>query len=236
MILTEQEQQITDYLISKNLTLDMLVEIKDHMMDQVTGIQETENLSFEDAFSKVKESWGEEFKMTRYFFYSGKIPVISKKVIKIRYSGLLKKSLLIATISFALNILLIYCSNSQEIYKMVFRTLNSVFFIIPIVVVLRNYKNRKFISMDYKYKGKLFYTLYQMNISLLTISTLSMMQFMGKDGHYAYLFFRSQRYTDLIYTAVTLILPLIMQTLVTFALFNYREHQKTLKKLQHFLS
>lgn len=235
MIFTEQERQITDYLISKNLTLDMLVEIKDHMMDQVTGIQENENLSFEDAFSKVKESWGEEFKMTRYFFYSGKIPMISKKVIKTKYNRLLKKSLLISAISFALNILLIYCSNSQETYKMVFRLLNSVFFITPIVVVMLNYKNRKFMSMDYKYKGKLFYTLYQVNISLLTISTLSMMQLMGKDGHYAYLFFRNQDYTDLIYTAVTLILPFIMQTLVSFALYNYCEHQKTVKKMQHFL-
>ncbi|MDV7699167.1 hypothetical protein N6B72_19790 [Chryseobacterium soli] len=236
MITEEQEKQIMDYLMSKNLTLDMLVEIKDHMLDQVTGIQETENISFEDAFSQVKESWGEEFTMTRYFFYSGKIPVIAKKIIKTKYNGLLKKSLLIAMISFALNILLIYCSNSQETYTIAFRILNSVFFITPIVVVALNYNNGKLMGRDYKYKGKLFYTLYQTNISLLTISTTAVMQLMGKDGHHAYLFFRNQDHTDLILTAVTLILPFIMQTLVAFALFNYLEHQKTVKKIQYFLA
>ena len=64
MITPEQNKEITTYLLSKNLPIDLVLEIKDHMIEQ---IENKENLSFEEAFEKVKISWKEELKMVYTF-------------------------------------------------------------------------------------------------------------------------------------------------------------------------
>ena len=64
MITPEQNKTITTYLLSKNLPIDLVLEIKDHMIEQ---IENKENLTFEEAFEKVKESWKEELKMVYTF-------------------------------------------------------------------------------------------------------------------------------------------------------------------------
>ena len=64
MITPEQNKEITTYLLSKNLPIDSVLEIKDHMIEQ---IENKENLSFEEAFEKVKISWKEELKMVYTF-------------------------------------------------------------------------------------------------------------------------------------------------------------------------
>ena len=64
MITPEQNKEITQYLISKNLPIDLVLEIKDHMIEQ---IENKENLTFEEAFEHVKISWKEELKMVFSF-------------------------------------------------------------------------------------------------------------------------------------------------------------------------
>ena len=64
MITPEQNKEITTYLLSKNLPIDLVLEIKDHMIEQ---IENKENLSFEEAFEQVKISWKEELKMVFSF-------------------------------------------------------------------------------------------------------------------------------------------------------------------------
>ena len=60
MITNEQNKEITKYLLSKNLPIDLVLEVKDHMIEQIENM---ENVSFEDAFEEVKLSWKEELKM-----------------------------------------------------------------------------------------------------------------------------------------------------------------------------
>ena len=64
MITPEQNKEITQYLISKNLPIDLVLEIKDHMIEQIESM---ENLTFEEAFEQVKISWKEELKMVFSF-------------------------------------------------------------------------------------------------------------------------------------------------------------------------
>ena len=64
MITPEENKTITTYLQSKNLPIDLVLEIKDHMIEQ---IENKENLTFEEAFEKVKISWKEELKMVYTF-------------------------------------------------------------------------------------------------------------------------------------------------------------------------
>lgn len=115
MFSKEHEQEITDYLIFHRLPLDILVEVKDHMISQIADIQMEENVGFDEAFLKTKKLWGSEFKMTRYsIFYQEQIPFIVKRIAKARYNNILKRSLLLGLISFAVNILLIFLANNEK--------------------------------------------------------------------------------------------------------------------------
>ena len=51
MITPEQNKTITTYLQSKNLPIDLVLEIKDHMIEQ---IENKENLTFEQAPSRAR--------------------------------------------------------------------------------------------------------------------------------------------------------------------------------------
>ena len=69
MITSAEEKQIDEYLILNKLPLDILLEVRDHMISQISDLQMHENLSFEQAFFKTKISWKDEFKLTTYTFF-----------------------------------------------------------------------------------------------------------------------------------------------------------------------
>lgn len=60
--------EIQNYLLSKKLPLDILMEVHDHFVSQIIDLETAEGLNFEQAFSKTKESWKEEL-TTFYPFY-----------------------------------------------------------------------------------------------------------------------------------------------------------------------
>lgn len=231
-----QENKVTDYLVAQELSLDILVEIRDHMISQILDIQCSENISFEEAFLRVKESWSREFKMVNYLlFYPTKIPLIAKRIIQEKYRGIFKKSLMIAVLAFVINLLLIFMAGNQEEYKLFFRLLNGSFVLTTILIWIFNYKIWKYIKADFKYKGKCLYTMYQQNLGLMVVCASSMTQVALKSGDYAYQFFRQQNYTDVVGILITLILPFVLQTALAFAVLNFIEHKKNLLKMQEFL-
>ena len=52
-----QLTEIRNYLLSKKLPIDILIEVNDHFVSQISDLQKDENLSFEEAFEKTKENW-----------------------------------------------------------------------------------------------------------------------------------------------------------------------------------
>lgn len=236
MITEVQENKITDYLVAQELSLDILVEIRDHMISQISDIQCNEKINFEEAFLRVKESWSGEFKMVNYpLFYPTKIPLIARRIIHEKYKGLFKKSLMVGVLAFAVNLLLIFMSGNQKQYDLFFKLLNGSFVMVTILIWILNYKIWKYIKADFKYKGKSLYTMYQQNLGLMVVCASSMMQVAIRSGHYAYQFFRQQNYTDSVGTLLTLVLPFLLQVALVFAVFNFLEHKKNLVKMQEFL-
>lgn len=228
----EQLDLIRDYLIFQKLPLDILLEVEDHMASQILDLQKNEDLSFDEAFLKTQKLWESEFKMTSYsIFYSEEIPVIVKKIVKAKYNKILKKSFFYALISLAVNLLLIYISNSQEMYTDFFRGQNLLFLLAPALVWVFNYKIRKYVKRDFKYKGRSFYSIYQQNIGIMIVSTTTMGQIFAKEGKYAYLLLKTDHPGSLLYGLVTLILPFLAQIVVIFGILNFFEHKKTLKRL-----
>ena len=55
-----QLSEIRNYLLSKKLPIDILIEVNDHFVSQISDLQREENLSFEEAFEKTKLSWKQE--------------------------------------------------------------------------------------------------------------------------------------------------------------------------------
>jgi hypothetical protein len=236
MINEAQDRQVTEYLMLHKLPLDILLEVKDHMISQISDIQFNENLSFEGAFYKTQKLWADEFKMTKYsVFYQGEIPVIVKKIVKERYNSIIKKSLLLGLISFAVNILFIFLADNQEVYTVLFRIQNASFVLFTVGVWAFNYKIWKYMKQDFKYRGRLFYSMYQQNMGLLVVAMSSMAQVVSKEGIYPYLFFRANDHSEIAYVLATLILPYLVQVVVIFGLINFFQHKKTLVRLKDFI-
>lgn len=237
MISEEQEQQIIDYLILHRLPVDILLEVKDHMAEQVSDIQRQENLDFDKALLKTQKLWADEFKMTGYpGFYREKIPVIVKKIIKEKYNGIIKKSLCFGILSFAVNLMLIYLSADQEVYNDLFRLYNSLFVLSPFLFWVFSPEMRKYVRWDFKYQGKLFYMLYQRNLGLYIICANVMFQIILRKDRYVFKFFRTEDSVALLPLMISLLVPFILQVMIIFVLINFFKHKKSLYKMRDFLS
>jgi len=79
MISAKQKLEIEKYLISKNLPLDILLEVKDHFLNQIDNLQIENKESFDAAFENTKEKWSEDLKQAKY--YKGRsIALIAKNI------------------------------------------------------------------------------------------------------------------------------------------------------------
>jgi len=94
MMTADQKNDVTEFLVSKQFSLDILVEVRDHMFAQIEDLLDKQ-LDFETAFSIVKTSWEKDLRLA----YSISIPLkkisvfqrnIERKVI----GNIIKKSVL----------------------------------------------------------------------------------------------------------------------------------------------
>lgn len=96
MITTEQKKEIRSYLLSKNIPLDIIMEMRDHIYQQIDVDINLENLSFQEAFLKMKEDWQADLFMVRKSFFSfGKVPRIVKDIQNIHVKKNVKKASMI---------------------------------------------------------------------------------------------------------------------------------------------
>ena len=174
--------------------------------------------------------------MTTYFLLSREqIPVIFKKIIKTNYRSIIRKALLIAFISFLLNLLLIYVSPNEETFNLFFKIQNAFFIVLPIFLLVSNYKIWKYLKNDFKYRGKIFYSMYQQNLGLILMSITTMTQVISGSGKpYTYLFLKEGNGTIAPFL-IMLIVPFLLQTMVVFSIINFFECKKALSKIQNFI-
>ena len=141
MLTETQLTKIRNYLLSKKLPIDILIEVNDHFISQINDLQKNENLSFEEAFEKVKESWKEE--ITPY--WKGDWDLVDKSkflrtINKNNFNSLAKKSTINSLITIvvlsALSIILNF-----EIYKYILILIVGSILSIPIIntVLNKNY-------------------------------------------------------------------------------------------------
>ena len=56
-----QLTEIRNYLLSKKLPIDILIEVNDHFISQISDLQREENLSFEEAKNRLIKAFRESF-------------------------------------------------------------------------------------------------------------------------------------------------------------------------------
>ena len=78
-MLTElQLTEIRNYLLSKKLPIDILIEVNDHFISQISDLQREENLGFEEAFEKTKENWKEELNFNTIYSNNSDVALLKK--------------------------------------------------------------------------------------------------------------------------------------------------------------
>lgn len=146
MITHTQKQEIIYDLLAKNLPLDLLLEIKDHMEEQINYKIDFENKSFEIAYCEVKKSWEKDLKMVYTLsFPRKKITVFHKKIVNKTENGFLKKTLTYFLPFFLIGSIMSYYSKvlGSQFYFTVY-VIISIITVTTIVLFYKHYNSTTF--------------------------------------------------------------------------------------------
>ena len=98
-----QLSEIRNYLLSKKLPIDILIEVNDHFVSQINDLQREENLSFKDAFEKTKNDWKDELKLRFNLLSFNYTTKFEGRIIRKFLTTVLLKSLGLLVLLFVLN-------------------------------------------------------------------------------------------------------------------------------------
>ncbi|MHA7609219.1 hypothetical protein ACV0BM_010240 [Elizabethkingia meningoseptica] len=145
-----QDQKITTYLVDKKLPLDILLEVKDHMSDQVSALKSEKGLSFDEAFEQTKISWEQDLKMG-FSFFSYKF----RKITHLQNKMMMQQQFRIQKKSFAVMMAIILVTLFSifylpEIAKYIFLTIYSIVALLGIVISVYDRKLLKTAQNSYE--------------------------------------------------------------------------------------
>lgn len=90
MITLIQEKQVYQYLLSKNLNQKLLLEIKDHFIQQISALMEEQLSNFDEAFQNTKLSWEQELNLVKADIFSyRKITKLEKEILQKRFRNIM---------------------------------------------------------------------------------------------------------------------------------------------------
>ncbi len=136
-----QTWKIRNYLLSKNLPIDILIELEDHFITQIVHILENEEIDFEKAFYKVKVLWEKELSFPRYNiqFDLNDTTFFVRKI-----TGNLLKATLISSFLYSFGVFTVILSVALFLNKSAFIYFSLICMIIvylsPIFIYLKNMK------------------------------------------------------------------------------------------------
>ena len=138
MITQPQLTEIRKYLLSRNLPVDLLMEVEDHFISHINELITHENTDFKSAFEKVKSSWYADLSFSKYKiqFDLNNVTYFEKKVKNAYQRDIMNK----AGLTLAIMIFLIFFAaismNSGQFYY-VFTALTVLAVLVPAVQYIR---------------------------------------------------------------------------------------------------
>ena len=142
-----QLTEIRNYLLSKKLPIDILIEVNDHFISQISDLQREENLSYEDAFEKTKESWKDELKIEFSFFGDNESKII-KRIKKKQNIEFLTKTRKIY-LPFLISSFLLANFSNINIFKIFNTSIFIAVLVIPIIIQFYYFKDFQ-LAKNYK--------------------------------------------------------------------------------------
>lgn len=234
MMTLSEKTHIRNYLISKKLPLDVLMEVTDHFEIQVESFQRDEEISFDEAFKLTENVWQKDFRLTKKSFFSfGKVPVIVKEIQRETNKKLLKKSL---TIAFAL--MLLQFLTAKFMMKDYYFMINAVIYVllgILIVVLIIVYAFSR-ISKQRTRAEKYFYNqllnIFLVSILLAILGVFTKLPTNSFKVVYEFLHGSNLFSTEIFIAAVT---SIVFKTAVTFYLyFMLQDRSASIRKVKDY--
>jgi len=147
-MILQQRKEIHDYLLTKNLPIDLMMEIEDHIITSIIHQQAEKDISFDDAFNSVIISWHNDLKL----FWDGNWTLtdtsqVIKESSKQKLYPVLKKSVLIGLMCTAIFIVLFYLL-SFDVFRMILGVVVCLGIIYPFIIYL---KEKQYFDLQKKY-------------------------------------------------------------------------------------
>lgn len=145
MITKEQYTEIKNYLLSKKIPLDILIEVNDHFVSQIIDLQNTKNLTFEEAFAETRLIWKPELRMVHNPNFTNDIPILVKRIQNKASKKIIKQSFIIVLAIFIILGISAYISSENTFYYL-FTTIAISAIIIPIIQYIIYFKHFRLIK------------------------------------------------------------------------------------------
>lgn len=148
-----QHSEIRDYLLSKKLPIDVLMEVEDHFVSQINDLQRVETKDFETAFEKVKNAWKPELNFPKYriqfdlndtTYFLKKIQMAESKSIGIQ-------SVKITLVAFSTLFIIAYLL-PENLFFYAFSSFVAVVMLVPIAQYIRYFKVFRLVKRYDNYK------------------------------------------------------------------------------------
>lgn len=147
---TEQKQEIRTFLLNKNLPIDIIMEVEDHFVSQINEIQSEKDLSFDEAFNITIISWYDDLRLFRDGSWSTeKTSLLIKKSSRQKLFSILKKSAVIAAISYFL-VVLCYFLIPFSVFRISLGVFVGFVMVFPLIIYI---KEKKYFDLPKKYKN-----------------------------------------------------------------------------------
>ena len=187
MINESQTQEITTYLLEQKLPLDILLEIQDHIISQISELEREENLSFEEAFVKAKDSWRSELRP----YWNGSWDLEDRNDLVRNFEKSVFKDIGWKSAKYALGIMIILAllTNifSLEFFQYLFLIFSIALILYTLIPIFYRWKTFR---LPNKYYPKYTLTLYQNYVILPLAGAYFLFKFIVEYDKFAYSFYK----------------------------------------------
>lgn len=161
MITSEEKNEIHKFLNSKNLPLDLKLEILDHISEQINFKMEVESKDYKTAFSEITDSWKKDLHLTKPFFKAfGKSKILRETICRNNLT-IFKKTISHFVIYFAITFFLLFLNKFFAYYFIFYSYILMIG--VYIYIIIFNYKtynswskNNQFFISHFQSGTKLF--------------------------------------------------------------------------------
>ena len=146
----EQKNEVRQYLLTKKLPIDLLMEVEDHFLSQINDKEAGGKMSFEEAFNSTIIAWHDDLKLSWDGNWSLEdTSLLIKTTTKKKVWILVKKATLLGFLCYILTVAA-YFIMPFSVFRIVFTIAILLLIVFPIIVYL---KEKKIFDLPKKYKN-----------------------------------------------------------------------------------